>query len=111
MVGKRLRDGTILGSHLRVLSHVQRTRIRAVVVKRLAHGLRVASGHSLLTIHTSRRALASHHDGAMETGDIGEFVIEIGHDGLVEDGVTTVSPSGTVQIEGELVSVSPLVVS
>jgi hypothetical protein len=111
MVATRLHDGTMRGSHLRVLSHVTKTKLRAVVVKRLAHSLRVASGHSLLTIHTSRRALASHHDSGMQQGDIGEFEVEIGHDGLAEDGVTAVSPSGTVQIEGRLVSVSPLVVS
>jgi hypothetical protein len=111
MVATRLHDGTMRGSHLRVLSHVTKTKLRAVVVKRLAHSLRVASGHSLLTIHTSRRALASHHDSGMQQGDIGEFEVEIGHDGLAEDGVTAVAPSGTVQIEGHLVSVSPLVVS
>ena len=111
MVATRLHDGTMRGSHLRVLAHVTKTKIRAMVVKRLAHSLRVASGHSLLTIHTSRRALASHHDSGMQQGDIGEFEVAIGHDGLDEDGVTAVAPAGTVQIEGHLVSVSPLVVS
>jgi hypothetical protein len=79
-------------------------------VKRLAHALRVASGHSLLTIHTRSRALASHGDG-VEAGDIGEFEIEFEDEGLVERGFTAASQSGTVQIEGVLVSVSPLVVS
>jgi hypothetical protein len=111
VAGRRLSDGTIRGSHLRVLSHVKRTTIRAVVVRRVPHGLRIASGHSLLTIHTSRRALASHHDGEMQAGEIGDFRIEIEHDALVEDGVTSVSQSGTVEIEGRLVSTSPLVVS
>jgi hypothetical protein len=111
LAGTRLRDGTMRASHVHVLAHVTKTKIRAVVVKRLAHSLRVASGHSVLTIHTSRRALASHHDGGMQAGDIGEFKIEIDQDGLVEDGVTAVPPSGTVQVEGRLVSVSPLVVS
>ena len=111
LAGRRLGDGTFRGSHLRVLSHVKSTRIRAVVVKQLAHALRVASGHSLLTIHTSRRALASHHDGEIQTGEIGEFEIEIDHDGLAEDGVTAVPASGTVEVEGVLVSTSPLVVS
>ena len=109
LAGTKLHDGTFRGSHLRVLAHVKRTRIHAVVVKRLAHGLRVASGHSLLTIHTNSRALASHHEGGMQAGEIGEFEVEIDHDGLVEHGVT--ADSGTVQIEGHLVSVSPLVVS
>lgn len=111
LVGNRLGDGTIRASHVHVLSHVRRTTIRAVVLKRLAHGLRVASGHSLLTIHTSRRALASHHNGGLQAGDIGEFKVQIGKDGLDEDGVTSVPQSGTVQIEGVLVSTSPLVVS
>jgi hypothetical protein len=70
----------------------------------------VASGHSVLTVHTSRRALASHGDG-VRVGTIGEFEIEIEDEGLFEDGFQAVSPSGTVRIEGRLVSVSPLVVS
>ena len=68
VVGKRLRDGTIRASRLHVVSHVKKARIRAVVVKRLAHGFRVASGHSLLTIHTRGRTLASRHDGVEAGG-------------------------------------------
>jgi hypothetical protein len=101
---------SVVGKRLRVLSHVQRARIRGMVVKRLAHGLRVASGHSVLTIHGAGRALASRHDGR-ENGDIGEFEIRFEHGDLVEDGFTPASPAGTVEIEGHLVSVSPLVVS
>ncbi len=109
--GVRLGDRVrVVGNRLQVVSHVKRTRIRGMVVKRLAHGLRVASGHSVLTIHTRSRALASHHDGQHE-GEIGEFEIEFGDEGLVEQGFTAASPSGTVRIEGALVSVSPLVVS
>jgi FtsP/CotA-like multicopper oxidase with cupredoxin domain len=110
VVGKRLRDGTFKASRLHVLAHVQKARIRGMVVKHLAHALRVASGHSILTIHTSSRALASRHDGQQE-GDLGEFEVEFEHGDLVEGGFTPVSQSGTVQIEGVLVSVSPLVVS
>jgi hypothetical protein len=110
VAGTRLRDGTIRVSRLRVVSHVRKARIRAVVLKRLANAFRVASGHSVLTIHTRSRALASHGDGVGK-GDIGEFEIEFDHGDLVEHGFTAASTSGTVQIEGELVSVSPLVVS
>jgi hypothetical protein len=110
VVGTRLRDGTIKASRLNVLSHVKKARIRGMVVKRLAHAVRVASGHNVLTIHTTGRALASRHDGP-ERGDVGEFEIEIEHGDLVEDGFTPAAPSGTVEIEGHLVSVSPLVVS
>ena len=110
VVGKRMRDGTVKASRLRIVSHVKRTRIRGLVVRRLAHALRVASGHSVLTIQTRSRALASHGDGH-ERGEIGEFEIEFEHGDLVEHGFTAASPTGTAQIEGRLVSVSPLVVS
>ena len=110
VVGKRLSNGTIRASRLRVLSNVRRARIRGMVVKRLAHSMRVASGHSVLTIHTRSAHAASRHDGE-EKGDLGEFEVEFEHGNLVEDDFTPVSPSGTVEIEGRLVSVSPLVVS
>ena len=110
VVGKRLSNGTIRASRLRVLSNVRRARIRGMVVKRLAHSMRVASGHSVLTIHTRSAHAASRHDGE-EKGDLGEFEVEFEHGNLVEDDFTPVSPSGTVEIEGVLVSVAPLVVS
>ena len=110
VVGSRLRDGTFKASRLHVLSHVRKTRIRGMVVKRLAHAMRVASGHSALTIHTRSRALASRHDGGDE-GEIGEFEVEFEHGHLVEDGFISAPQSGTVEIEGDLVTVSPLVVS
>ena len=110
VTGKRLRDGSIRPSRLHVLSHVTKARIRGMVVRRLAHAMRIASGHSLLTIQTRSRALASHHDGQRE-GEMGEFEIHFEHGDLVEHGFTAASDSGTVAIEGHLVSVSPLVVS
>jgi len=110
VVGKRLRNGTIRASRLNVLSHVRRTRIRGMVVKRLAHSMRVASGHSVLTIRTRSAHAASRHDGE-EKGELGEFEVEFEHGDLVEDDFNPVAPAGTVEIEGRLVSVSPLVVS
>jgi hypothetical protein len=111
VAGARLRDGTIRASALHVLSHVRTARIRGVVVKRLARALRVASGHSVLTVHTSSRRLSSAGDHGPRVGSMGEFEIEIEHEGLFEHGFTATSPSGTVEIEGALVSVTPLVVS
>ena len=110
VVGNRLRNGTIRASRLQVLSHVKKARIRGMVVKRLAHAMRVASGHSVLTIHTRSAHAASRHDG-QEKGELGEFEVEFEHGDLVEDDFTPVAPAGTVEIEGRLVSVSPLVVS
>jgi FtsP/CotA-like multicopper oxidase with cupredoxin domain len=109
VVGKQLRDGTIRVSRLHVFAHVNKARIRGVVVKTVARGLRVASGHTVFTIRTSRRKLAS--DGNGMQGKMGEFEVGIENGELVEEGFTAAAPSGTVQIEGELVSVSPLVVS
>jgi hypothetical protein len=111
VVGSRLRDGTIRASRLHVLSHVKAARIRGLVVKRSATALRVASGHGVLTIHTSRRALADRRGGDPRAGAMGEFRVRIEDDELVEEGFDAVAPSGAVQIEGRLVSVSPLVVS
>ena len=111
VLGTRLRDGTVRASRLHVLSHVKKTLIRGMVVKRLAHAMRVASGHSILTIHTRSRVHASGRDDGQDQGDIGEFEVEFEHGDLVEDDFTPVSQSGTVEVEGDLVSVSPLVVS
>ena len=99
----------VTGTRVAVLSRVKTARIRGMVVKRLAHSVRVASGRSVLTIHTQGRTLASHGDG--HEGEMGEFEVEFEHSGLVEHDFTPVSQSGTVEIEGTLVSVSPLVVS
>jgi hypothetical protein len=100
---------SVVGTRVHVLSHVRTARIRGMVVKRLAHSVRVASGGSVLTIHTQGRSLASHGDG--HEGQMGEFEVEFEHDGLFEHDFTPFSQSGTVAIEGTLVSVSPLVVS
>jgi hypothetical protein len=100
---------SVAGTRVRVLSHVRTAQIRGMVVKRLSHSVRVASGRSVLTIHTRGRSLASHGD--RHEGEMGEFEVEFEHGGLVEHDFTPVSPSGTVEIEGTLVSVSPLVVS
>ncbi|HEY2309798.1 MAG TPA: hypothetical protein VGH46_01640 [Gaiellaceae bacterium] len=105
-LGERVR---VVGTRLRVLSRAKTARIRGMVVKQLAHSVRVASGRSVLTIHTQGRSLASHGDG--HEGEMGEFEVEFEHGGLVEHDFTPVSQSGTVEVEGTLVSVSPLVVS
>src|SRR4029077_3604606 len=89
--------------------HVRTARIRGMVVKRLAHSGRGASGRSVLTIHIQGRSLASRRD--RHEGEMGEFEVGFEHDGLFEHDFTPVSQSGTVEIEGTLVSVSPLVVS
>lgn len=112
VAGTRLRDGTIRAARLRVLTHVRTARLRGVVVKRLSRALRVASGHSVLTVRTDGRRLSSADDhGGLRVGRIGEFELEIEDGDLFEHGFRAVSQAGTVRIEGVLVSVSPFVVS
>lgn len=104
---RRVRLGdrvSVVGKRLRVLAHVTRTRIRAVVVKRLPHALRVATGRSVLTIHTNRRALASRDNGDLRAGTIGEFEIEIENEGLFEDGFTAVSQREEIEAKGTVAS-------
>src|SRR4029077_10803967 len=60
--GVRLHDGTVHASGLRVLSHVRLARLRGTVVRRMARGTLVASGHSVVLIHLRNRKLASASD-------------------------------------------------
>lgn len=96
---RRVRLGdriSVAGGRLHVLSHVTRARVRAVVVKRLAHGVRVATGRSVLTIHTNRQDLRA--------GTMGEFEIEIEDEGLFEDGFTKVAQREEVEAKGTVTS-------
>jgi hypothetical protein len=91
---------SVVGKRVRVLSHVRRAMIRGVVVKRVTQGFRIASGPTLLTIHTNRRALSS--DGNdLQLGTMGEFEIEIEDDGVFEEGFIPVSQTGIVEVEAK----------
>ncbi len=111
--GLRLRDGTIRASRLRVVSHTRRAMIRGVVVRQLLRSTLVATGRSVITIrHRAARRLASASDhGGLRAGSIAEFRIRIDDDDLFEEAAIVVGQAGDVQIEGAVVSVSPLVVS
>jgi hypothetical protein len=111
--GLRLRDGTIRASRLSVVSHTRRAMIRGVVVRQLRRSTLVATGRSVITIrHRGARHLASRSDhGGLRAGNIAEFRIRIDDDDLFEEAAVVVGQAGDVQIEGAIVSVSPLVVS
>lgn len=82
---RRVRLGdrvSVVGKRVSILSHVRQTGVRGVVLKRVAGGFRVASGRSVLTIHTNQRAPSS-RGGGMRAGTSGEFEVEIEHDDLV----------------------------
>jgi hypothetical protein len=111
--GTRLRDGTIRATKLSVLSHTRRAVIRGVVVRQLSRSTLVATGRSVITIrHRAARRLASASDhGRLRAGTITEFRVRIEDDDLFEDDAIVVGQAGDVEIEGAIVSVSPLVVT
>jgi hypothetical protein len=112
--GTRLRDGTVRASHVHVLSHVPRTMLRGTVVRRVARGTLVASGHTVVLIHRRSRRLASTSDhGGLKSGDVAQFGIRFNDDDeAFEDGQPVqVGQANTAEIEGTIVSLSPFVVS
>ena len=111
--GSRLRDGTIRASRLTVLSRTRHALIRGVIVRQLARSTIVATGRSAITIHhrAARRPASSSDHGGLRPGTIADFRVHIDDDDLFENHVTLVGQAGDVEIEGAVVSVSPLVVS
>ncbi|HZQ81409.1 MAG TPA: hypothetical protein VFB25_05500 [Gaiellaceae bacterium] len=112
--GIRLHDGTIRLSRLDVLGRVHTALVRGTVVRTVARGTLLASGRSVVMIRRSGRRLASAADhGGLRAGVVEEFRIRFGDDDdLVESGPPAqVGQAGSVQIEGSIVTVSPLVVS
>jgi RNase P/RNase MRP subunit p29 len=111
--GVRMRDGTVRASRVSVLSHTRRTVIRGVVVRQLRRLTLVATGRSVITIRHAARRLASRADhGDLRAGDIAEFRVRFDDDDLIEEAETpALGQAGNVQIEGRVLSVSPLVVS
>ena len=111
--GARLRDGTIASRQLKVLSHVREARIRGVVVRQRTGSTLLATGHSVITIHSrATRRTASGSDDDLRPGTPAEFTIRFDGEELVEEDVVALQGQpGNVEIEGVVVSVSPLVVS
>ena len=111
--GVRLRDGTLRASRLRVLSHARHTTLRGTVVRRMARGTLLASGHSVVLIHRRSRHVSSRSDhGGLEAGDVARFGIRFDDDEAFEDGQPVqIGQASTARIEGRIVSISPFVVS
>ena len=111
--GSRLHDGTIRASRLTVLSRTRHALIRGVVVRQLARSTIVATGRSVITMHqrAARRPASSSDHGGLRPGTIADFRVRIDDDDLFENHVTVIGQAGDVEIEGTVVSVSPLVVS
>jgi hypothetical protein len=111
--GTRLRDGTVRGSALRVLSHTRSATIHGVVVRQLARASLVATGRSVITIHyPSARLVASAADhGRLAPGSVAQFQVQVGTQLVETAPVVPLGQVASVSIEGAVVSVSPFVVS
>jgi hypothetical protein len=112
-VGDRVR---VSGTRLAVLGHVHRTTIRGTVVRRLRNATLVAAGHSMIRIFArGSRHLASVGDdhGGLQPGAVGQFRVGFDHEGDIVQVAPPlqVGQATTLQIEGQVVSVSPFVVS
>lgn len=111
--GMRLHDGTIRLTRLQVLARVRRASLRGTVLRKVACGTLVASGHSVVMIHQLGRRLASADDhGGLHPGDVAEFRIRFDDDDLIEAAPPAqVGQVATARIEGTIVSLSPFVVA
>jgi hypothetical protein len=104
----------VQGRSVRVLGHADHAVVRGVVVRQLRSRLLVADGGSVLAIrfaHARSTASAGDH-GGLQPGDVMQVGVSIQNDELDEDGVPVqLGQATTAQIEGRIVSLSPLVVS
>jgi hypothetical protein len=104
----------VQGRAVRVLGHTDHAVVRGVVVRQLRSRLLVADGGSMLSIrfaHARGPASAGDH-GGLQPGDVMQVGVSIQNDELDEDGAPVqVGQATTAQIEGRIVSLSPLVVS
>jgi hypothetical protein len=108
--GAKLSDGTVRASSLRVLGHVRSATVQGVVVRRLASRTLVSTGGSVIAIgrRSATRSLASR---GLAPGSIARFGVAIGKGGVRETSAKALGTTTTVEVEGQVVTVSPLVVN
>lgn len=112
--GARLADGTLRARALRVVGHVRRAAVRAVVVRQLPRQTLVSTGGSIVSIHrvsSGRRLSMTGSRSELRSGVVARFGLAISENGVSQTAATPLGVTTDVQIEGDLVSVSPLVVS
>jgi hypothetical protein len=108
--GAKLSDGTVRGSSLLVLGHVRSATVQGVVIRRLANRTLVSTGGSVIAIgrRIATRSLASR---GLAPGSIARFGVAIGKGGVRETSAKALGTTTTVEVEGQVVTVSPLVVN
>ncbi len=116
VTGPRLAGGTVRARSLRVVGHTRHAKLRAVVVRQLTRKTLVSAGGSVLSIwrHSSKTrslSMVSNHRTGLNAGSVASFGLSISSNGVTQTSATTLGVTSTVQIEGHLVTLSPLVVS
>jgi hypothetical protein len=108
--GTKLPDGTVRAGTLRVISHARKATVQGVVVRRSSNRTLVATGGSVIAIGRSvtKRAFAS---GGLQAGSIARFGLAIKGGGVRETSAKALGTTTTVEVEGQVATVSPLVVN
>ena len=108
--GAKLSDGTVSASSLRVLGHVRSAMVQGVVIRRLVSRTLVSTGGSVIAIGR-RSATRSFASRGLAPGSIARFGVAIGKGGVRETSAKALGTTTTVEVEGQVVTVSPLVVN
>ena len=108
--GSKLSDGTVRAGTLRVIGHVRTATVQGVVVRRLSTRTLVSTGGSVIAIgrRSATRSLSSR---GLAPGSIARFKLAIGKGGVRETSAQALGTTTTVEVEGQVVTVSPLVVN
>ncbi len=108
--GTKLSDGTVRAGSLRVVGHARSATVQGVVVRRLAKRTLVSTGGSVIAIGrpVARRALASR---SLAPGSIARFGLAIKGGTVRETSAKALGTTTTVEVEGQVVTVSPFVVN
>ena len=108
--GTKLTDGSVRAGTFRVIGHARTATVQGVVVRRLFNRTLVSTGGSVITIGRSvtKRAFASR---GLSPGSIARFRLAIKGGSVRETSAKALGTTTTVEIEGQVVTVSPLVVN
>jgi hypothetical protein len=95
---------------LRVIGHARKATVAGIVVRRLSNRTLVATGGSVIVIRrtVAKRSFASR---GLQPGSIARFGLAISGSGVRETSAAALGTTTTIEVEGQVVTVSPLVVN
>jgi uncharacterized membrane protein YgcG len=110
VAGTKVTDGTVRAGTLRAIGYARKTTVQGVVVRRSSSRTLVATGGSVIAIGRSvtKRAFAQ---AGLQPGSIARFGLAIKGGGVRETSAKALGTATTVEVEGQVVTVSPLVVN